>query len=223
MSQYDFPGARDRMVKQQLEARGITDLAVLEAMSQVPRERFVSPEYADLAYDDCPLPIGLGQTISQPYVVAFMIQSLSLTSGDFVLEVGTGSGYAAAVLSHIAARVITVERIVALADEAAIKLALLGYDNVTVHSADGTLGWRESAPYDAIIVAAGGPSIPESLKNQLDRKGRLVMPVGQYPRTQQLVRLRRLASGGFETDRLSFVRFVPLIGEEGWDEGKGLD
>lgn len=206
------------MVHHQIERRGLHDPAVLAAMREVPREAFVSEKHQDYAYDDGPLPILEGQTISQPFVVALMIEVLELKPEERVLEIGTGSGYAAAVLSRIAAEVFTVERIGVLVDYARTNLALTGYDNVFVHHGDGTLGWPEHAPYNAIVAAAGGPRIPEALKEQLAIGGRLIMPVGSAQRAQQLVKLTRLSAGKFKEKKLSHVRFVPLIGEQGWEK-----
>ena len=209
---------RKRMVANQIEGRGLRDPAVLAAMGTVPREAFVSEQYRDYAYDDGPLPILEGQTISQPYVVALMIEMLKLKPGDRVLEIGTGSGYAAAVLSRIAGEVYTVERLETLVHFARKNLAHLAYDNVQVHYGDGTLGWPEHAPYDGIIVAAGGPKVPQALKDQLLHGGRLVLPVGKEQRSQRLVRLTRLSDNEFEREELSHVRFVPLIGKQGWEK-----
>lgn len=209
---------REEMVARQLAGRGIHDPAVLAAMRIVPREAFVSEDYANFAYDDGPLPTLEGQTISQPYVVALMIQELQITSVDSVLEIGTGSGYAAAVISRIAAQVFTVERLESLATFAGQKLDALGYDNVHVHHADGTLGWPEHAPYDGIVVAAGGPKVPQALKDQMAIGGRLVMPVGSEQRAQRLVKVIRRSEEEYERHKLSHVRFVPLIGEQGWEK-----
>ena len=209
---------RARWVQRDLGSKGITDPAVLTAMTQVPRERFVPPELARRAYDDAPLPIGRGQTISQPLIVAFMIQALELKGGERVLEIGTGSGYAAAVLSRIADRVYTVERHEALAAGAERRLEDLGYDNVHVLHGDGTEGWKDHAPYDAIVVAAGGPTVPEALLEQLGPMGRLVIPVGETPTGQTLLRIGRNEAGTFDREDLGPVRFVPLIGTEGWAE-----
>jgi protein-L-isoaspartate(D-aspartate) O-methyltransferase len=209
---------REAMVARQLAGRGINDPAVLAAMRAVPREVFVSEDHANFAYDDGPLPILEGQTISQPYVVALMIQELQIASGDRVLEIGTGSGYAAAIISRIAIQVYTVERLESLATFARQNLDTLGYDNVHVHHADGTLGWREHAPYDAIVVAAGGPEVPEALKDQLAIGGRLIMPVGSEQRAQRLIKVIRKTEEEYERHTLSHVRFVPLIGEQGWDK-----
>jgi protein-L-isoaspartate(D-aspartate) O-methyltransferase len=209
---------REQMVARQIEGRGLRDPAILAAMREVPREAFVSERHRQFAYDDGPLPILEGQTISQPYVVALMIQMLYLKPEDRVLEIGTGSGYAAAILSRIASEVHTVERVESLVQYAQQNLAAVGYKNVHVHLGDGTLGWPEYAPYDAIIVAAGGPQIPQALKDQLAVGGRLVMPVGSEQRAQRLVRLTRLDEDEYEQETLSHVRFVPLIGEQGWEK-----
>jgi protein-L-isoaspartate(D-aspartate) O-methyltransferase len=209
---------REQMVARQIEGRGLRDPAILTAMREVPREAFVSERHRQFAYDDGPLPILEGQTISQPYVVALMIQMLYLKPEDRVLEIGTGSGYAAAILSRIASEVHTVERVESLVQYAQQNLAAVGYKNVHVHLGDGTLGWPEYAPYNAIIVAAGGPQIPQALKDQLAVGGRLVMPVGSEQRAQRLVRLILLDEDEYEQETLSHVRFVPLIGEQGWEK-----
>ena len=209
---------RDQMVERHLVGRGIGDQAVLAAMREVPREAFITAELAEFAYEDAPLPIEAGQTISQPYIVAVMAAALELGPHERVLEIGTGSGYAAAVLSRIAAQVYTVERHVELAEAARRRFERLGYANVQVLHGDGTLGWAAHAPYDAIIVAAGGPQIPPALLEQLAVGGRLVIPVGETPRTQELVRVRRNADGSYAHDQLGGVRFVPLIGAQGWGQ-----
>jgi protein-L-isoaspartate(D-aspartate) O-methyltransferase len=209
---------RERMVTTQIEARGITDPLVLEAM-RVPRERFVPPALARFAYEDRPLPIGEGQTISQPYIVAVMTRAARLKPGARALEIGTGSGYGAAVLSRIAAEVYTVERIGVLAEEARGRLARLDYTNVHVREGDGTLGWAEHAPYDAIVVTAGGPRVPEALLSQLAAGGRLIMPVGPGSHHQRLIRVTRGDTSEYRYEDLEEVAFVPLIGVEGWTEG----
>ena len=206
---------RGRMVSTQLVARGITDPLVLQAMREVPRERFVPASMVDHAYDDGPLPIGHGQTISQPYIVAAMTAAARLKPGVRVLEIGTGSGYGAAVLSRIAAEVYTVERVSALAADATARLARMGYANVHVREGDGTLGWPEHASYDAILVTASGPRAPEALLEQLAVGGRLVMPVG-VSLAQRLVRVTRIGADEYQYDDLEGVTFVPLIGAEGW-------
>jgi protein-L-isoaspartate(D-aspartate) O-methyltransferase len=218
MTSDTFAAQRQEMVQTQLMARGITDAAVLTAMRAVPREAFVLPELVDFAYDDLPIPIGENQTISQPYIVALMSQVLQLSPQDRVLEIGTGSGYAAAVLSCIVQDVYTVERLEPFYHLARQRLARLGYHNVHVHLANGTLGWPAHAPYDGIVVTAGGPKIPAALQKQLAPGGRLVMPVGTQPHSQTLVRVTRECHEVFRQDNLSLVRFVPLIGAEGWPE-----
>jgi protein-L-isoaspartate(D-aspartate) O-methyltransferase len=212
----DFGKLREEMVEKAIFARGVRSDLVLNAMRGVARESFLPAQLREFAYDDVPLPIEEGQTISQPYIVAFMTEALALRGGEHVLEIGTGSGYAAAVLSEIAADVYTVERHGPLAEKAAATLADLGYDNVHVMHGDGTRGWPAHAPYDAIVVAAGGPTIPESLKEQLKIGGRLVIPVGSDPRAQELVRVTRIAQSEYRREDLADVRFVPLLGEEGW-------
>jgi protein-L-isoaspartate(D-aspartate) O-methyltransferase len=207
--------ARARMVADQLRRRDITDPLVLEAFARVPRDAFVPAELRDHAYDDGPLPIGGGQTISQPYVVAMTVQALALTGHERVLDIGTGSGYAAAILGAIAREVETVERIAELATTAAERLAKLGFANVHVHHGDGTLGWPVRAPYEAIAVAAGAPRPPPSLLDQLAVGGRLVLPHGEAEQ-QRLVRIVRRSATHFVEQDLGDVRFVPLLGVEGW-------
>lgn len=209
---------RDAMVAAQIHARGIHDPAVLRAMRDVPREAFLPPELAEFAYRDSPLPIERGQTISQPYIVALMTAALRLEPTDRVLEVGTGSGYAAAILSRIAREVVTIERHQELASLASQRLRSLGHANVRVVCGDGTLGWAEDAPYDAIIVAAGGPVVPEALLDQLAVGGRLVIPVGDDRALQTLLRITRRPDGSLEREFLGDVRFVPLVGVQGWHE-----
>ncbi|MGB9143254.1 MAG: protein-L-isoaspartate(D-aspartate) O-methyltransferase [Aestuariivirga sp.] len=212
----DLVKLRRSMVERQVASRGVRSPLVLDAMRSVPREAFLPQSLQEVAYDDSPLPIDANQTISQPYIVAFMIEALNLDGGETVLEIGTGSGYAASVLSRIAGQVYTVERIAQLAEKAATVLADLNYNNVLVRHGDGTRGWPEFAPYDAIIVAAGGPAVPDSLKQQLKMGGRLVIPVGPDQRTQELMRVTRLSKDDFTTEDIADVRFVPLIGKEGW-------
>mgnify|MGYP005844981887 CR=1 FL=1 len=211
-----FTEARRRMVAEQLRARDITDERVLNAMATVPRELFVPPHMRVEAYWDGPLPIGEGQTISQPYVVADMAQALELKTTDKVLEIGTGSGYGAAILAHLAKEVVTIERHASLAGRAQEALKAAGIENVTVITGDGTLGYPEKAPYDAIVATAGGPQVPETLKSQLAIGGRMVIPVGRSRTFQDLVRVRRASNDEFEEERLAPVRFVPLLGAEGW-------
>jgi protein-L-isoaspartate(D-aspartate) O-methyltransferase len=212
----DFVNQRDRMVADQIAARGVRDPRVLAAMRRVRREVFVPADFRRFAYADRPLPIAAGQTISQPYVVAFMVESLALDGDEKVLEIGAGSGYAAAVLAELAGEVYTIERVAELAEHAARCLREEGYDNVHVLEADGTQGWSEQAPFDAILVSAGAPQIPESLKSQLAVGGRMVIPVGADQRVQELIRVIRQPDGHFAREDLADVRFVPLIGEEGW-------
>jgi len=210
--------ARRQMVAHQIVERGVRSEPVARAMREVPREAFMKEELREFAYSDSPLPIGEGQTISQPYIVAYMAEALELEGGERVLEVGTGSGYAAAVLSRIAAEVYTIERHESLARDAQAALTRLGYSNVHVVVGDGTKGLPAAAPYDAIVVAAGGPQVPVALREQLAIGGRLVMPIGDTPREQRLVRVRRTRDEEYEEEDLLPVRFVPLIGEQGWEE-----
>lgn len=213
-----YEDRRQAMVDLQIAGRGIDNPQVLSAMRCVPRERFLGPEMRAQAYEDRPLPISEKQTISQPYIVAYMTAAMQLTGGGNVLEIGTGSGYAAAVLAEIANRVVTVERHKSLADRARKILHELGYDNVEVVQADGTLGWPEGAPYDGIVVTAGGPGVPRALKDQLAVGGRLVIPVGDQETEQALVRITRVSEDEFHEEQLSRVRFVPLVGEAGWQQ-----
>lgn len=207
---------RERMIKEHLIARGIRDEAVLKAMGDVPREAFVMEGEERLAYEDYPLPISHGQTISQPYIVAYMTESLELSPEDTVLEIGTGSGYAAAVLSRIVKKVYSVERIEGLATSARQRLIKLGYDNIEVMAGDGSMGWPEHGPYDAIVVTAGAPEIPRALLQQLKLGGRMAVPVGSTQTLQMLVRARRKTESEFTLEDLCAVRFVPLYGAEGW-------
>jgi protein-L-isoaspartate(D-aspartate) O-methyltransferase len=209
--------ARARMVELQLARRGIGDARVLDAFRMVPREAFLPKDLVEFAYEDTPLPIRAGQTISQPYIVALTSEALRLRGTERVLEIGTGSGYAAAILSRLAKEVLTVERLEELAEEARERLARLGYDNVHVLCGDGTLGWPDHAPFDAIAVAAGGPTIPNALIEQLAPNGRLVIPVGPDESSQVLMRVTR-DGDRFRHEELTAVRFVPLIGEQGWPE-----
>ncbi len=212
----DLDKRRAQLVERYIAHRGVRSQLVLAAMGSVPREAFLPEEMREFAYEDTPLPIAEGQTISQPYIVAMMTEALELQGGEKVLEIGTGSGYAAAVLSRIAKDVYTVERIGQLAEKSADVLSSLGYGNVHVLHADGTRGWPDHAPYDAIVVAAGGPQVPESLKSQLKIGGRLVIPVGADRRLQELVRVVRVSEHEYTTEELADVRFVPLVGAEGW-------
>ena len=214
----NFAMLRNQMIEHQLKSRGLTDEAVLNALSVVPREEFVATELVELAYQDTPLPIQASQTISQPYIVALMTAALELKPLDRVLEIGTGSGYAAAVLAVIAKEVYSIERHKSLADSARKRLKALGYYNTHVLCADGTLGWPDAAPFDAIVVAAGGPDVPAVLKQQLTIGGRLVIPVGASLNQQKLLRIRRLSEHEYKQEELGSVRFVPLIGAAGWEE-----
>ncbi len=207
---------REAMVERQIRARGVRSPIVLAAMRKVRREGYVPSYLGEFAYEDSPLPIEEEQTISQPYIVGFMVEAMGLLGGERVLEIGTGSGYAAAVLAEIAGQVYTVERHARLCETARERLLRDGYANVHVRHGDGTLGWPEHAPYDAIVVAAGGPKVPESLQQQLAVGGRLVIPVGDTEGLQELVRVTRRSADRFERERLANVRFVPLIGEQGW-------
>lgn len=215
----DFPARRSAMVAEQLAARDIKNPAVLAAMGDVPREEFIPKALAAEAYDDNPLPIGHGQTISQPYIVAKMIQAVRPQPTDKALEIGTGSGYGAAVLGRLVESVVTVERLPALAAAAAEKLHRLGVTNVTVVVGDGSLGHAAGAPYDAIIVTACGPEVPQALRDQLAPGGRLVIPVGEVFSSQTLNLLERGADGPIKETVIDYVRFVPLIGAAGWDNG----
>jgi protein-L-isoaspartate(D-aspartate) O-methyltransferase len=220
MSHDIYAERRTAMVATQIAARGVADQAVLAAMRTVPREAFVRPELVEFAYDDIPLPIGEDQTISQPYIVAVMTTALRPSPADRVLEIGTGSGYAAAVLHCIVKQVYTVERLEKLYRLARRRLHRLGYHNVDVHHGNGTLGWPEHAPYDGIVVTAGGPTIPTALQEQLALGGRLVMPVGARPTQQMLVRVTRVSATRFQQEDLGSVCFVPLIGAQGWSDDK---
>jgi protein-L-isoaspartate(D-aspartate) O-methyltransferase len=202
------------MVEEQLRARDIVDRRVLEAMERVPRELFVPEELRMRAYEDAALPIGAGQTISQPYMVALICQEAAVRPGQRVLDVGTGSGYQAAVLSRLAEKVVSVERVGTLAERSRRILRQLGYANVHVHEAQDVLGWPDEAPYDGIVVAAAAPSVPTSLVDQLSDGGRLVIPVGP-PFDQNLVRVTKSSTGN-QVSWLGPCRFVHLIGEEGW-------
>ena len=206
---------RERMISDQLRRRGIADPRVLEAFAQVPREEFVPDEFTRYAYEDGPLSIGYGQTISQPYIVALTSEALRLQGHERVLEIGAGSGYAAAILGKLAALVHTIDRIPELCELAASRLARLGYGNVHVHCGDGTLGLPDYAPFEAIAVAAGAPSPPPSLLQQLTIGGRIVLPHGNAS-AQRLVRITRRTETEFSEEDLGDVRFVPLIGAEGW-------
>jgi len=205
----DYARARGEMVERQIVARGVRDAQTLAAMRAVPRHLFVPPNLVRQAYDDHPLAIGHGQTISQPYIVAFMTEALGLEGGEKVLEIGTGSGYQAAVLSRIARRVFTIEIVAPLAREAGERLRELGYENVEVRAGDGYRGWPEAAPFDAIMVTAAAPRVPEPLREQLRDGGRLVLPVGDD--WQELVVITRRGDS-FEEKKVLPVRFVPMTG-----------
>lgn len=213
---HEHQDLRENMVQRQLIARGLHDPAVLAAMREVPRHAFVPDDTRALAYDDSALAIGCGQTISQPYIVALMLQSAALQPGDQALEIGTGSGYAAAVMARIVRVVHTVERHERLAREARERLQQLGYDNVVVHTGDGTLGLPRCAPFDAILAAASGPIVPPAWREQLAIGGRLVMPIGASPGLQQLIRILREEESEYREEALGMVAFVPLIGEQAW-------
>ncbi|UCE84539.1 MAG: protein-L-isoaspartate(D-aspartate) O-methyltransferase [Deltaproteobacteria bacterium] len=213
-----FAEQRERMVRTQIASRGVRDPAVLAAMRAVPRERFVSEALAPYAYEDRPLPIEAGQTISQPFMVATMAKALRLSERDRVLEVGAGSGYAAAVISRIAAEVYAVEIHEPLFALAKSRIEALGYDNVHLRHANGSLGWVEHAPYDGILVSAGAPAVPKPLQDQLAVGGRLVIPLGHSPISQVLVRVTRVGEDAFEREDLDLVAFVPLVGAEGWSD-----
>ena len=215
----NYAAEREAMVERQIESRGITDPKILEAFRAVPREAFISEEYADLAYGDPPLPIEAGQTISQPYIVALMIKAAEIKPGDKVLEVGAGSGYAAAVISRIAGKVVAIERQRELVKIAQQRIARLGYDNVKIVEGDGTRGCPEEAPFDAILAAASGSHLPPQWVEQLAEGGRIVMPVGDPGWIQKLVKVTKGPGGNLITEDLGGVRFVPLIGEEGWSDG----
>lgn len=213
----DFSIARRRMVEDQVISRGVSDQRVIDAMLKVPRHLFVEEALASQAYQDAPLPIGEKQTISQPYMVAAMSEALMLDGSETVLEIGTGSGYQAAVLALLADRVFTLERLSSLARRARKVLDSCGLSKVNIRLADGTLGWQEMGPFDAIVVTAGAPEVPEEYLSQLAVGGRLVIPVG--PRDSQvLMRITRTGEKEFKEERLLGCRFVPLIGEHGWKQ-----
>ena len=211
----NFPRRRHEMVANTIVGRGVYDAAVVRAMRTVRRERFVPDDLAEFAYQDSPLPIGSGQTISQPYIVALMAAAAEIHPTDRVLEIGTGSGYSAAVLASVAHEVVTIERLPTLAARAREQLADEGFEKVTVAEGDGTLGWPAAAPYDAIIVTAGGPRVPAALREQLAEGGRMIIPIGEEAGDQHLLRVRRYGDS-FVEDDLGAVRFVPLIGDQGW-------
>ena len=212
----DFSKARLKMVEDQIIARGIRDPRVIAAMKKVPRHLFVEEALQSQAYSDHPLPIGEKQTISQPYMVALMTETLLLTGRDKVLEIGAGSGYQTCILAEIALKVFSIERIRSLAIQVRKLVYELGYLNVEIKFSDGTLGWMEESPFDAIMVTAGSPGIPQPLVDQLAVGGRLVIPVGD-PTDQELIRVTR-TEGGIRKEDLGGCRFVRLIGQHGWDE-----
>lgn len=211
-----FAQARKRMVETQIKARGINDPRVLRVFERVPRHLFVSEEMRPDAYEDHPLPIGYGQTISQPYIVALMTSLLDLKGSEKILEIGTGCGYQAAILANLAAEVHTIERIKNLADFAGVNLASLALTNIQVHVGDGSLGWPEAAPYDGILVTAASPSVPANLIEQLNTGGKLIIPVGE--RWRQVLELWTKTSQGVEKKEILPVVFVPLRGEQGWQD-----
>jgi protein-L-isoaspartate(D-aspartate) O-methyltransferase len=211
ISEADFARSRDEMVERDLSGRGIKNQRVLEAMRLVPRHRFVPEEQRPAAYQDRPLPIGAGQTISQPYVVALMSELLDLKGGEKVLEIGAGSGYQAAVLSRLAEEIYTIEIIPSLAARAQETLTRLDYRNISVKTGDGFFGWEEKSPFDAILITAAAENIPEPLWRQLREGGRLVMPLGEPQRNQQLIRVRKVG-GKQQIENVTAVVFVPMTG-----------
>jgi len=217
----DFIKARERMIKEQIIARGIKDPRVVEAMQQVPRDLFIPEALAGQAYGDFALPIGEGQTISQPYTVAYMCENLALSGKERVLEIGTGTGYHTAVLSHLAEWVYSVERIRSLLEQARRILEQIQRRNVITRLSDGSYGWKEEAPFDAILVTAGAPSVPEPLMEQLKTGGTLVIPVGSR-NVQRLVKIRRTAQGFIE-ENLMECSFVALVGHHGWPRREKYD
>jgi protein-L-isoaspartate(D-aspartate) O-methyltransferase len=220
MTEDDYTVMRHRMVETQIAARGVSDPRVLAAMNKVPRHRFIPSTLWDQAHGDYPLPIGEDQTISQPYIVALMTEMLELKDTDRVLEIGTGSGYQAAILAELAAQVYTIDRVALLLAQAERILAKLGYTNITTRVGDGTLGWPEEMPFDAIIVTAGAPQVPRPLTEQLALGGRLVIPVGD--RWSQTLTCVRKTTEGLKFEYHGGCRFVRLIGEHGWQEGGWL-
>ena len=215
----DFADLRERMVRRQIESRGIENPMILDAFRDVPREAFVDEGQRQWAYDDHPLPIAAGQTISQPYIVALMIEAAEVAPGDRVLEVGAGSGYAAAVIGQIADQVIAIERHHELFELAQKRMERLGYSNVRIVEGDGTLGWPAEAPFDAIVAAASGSHVPQSWIAQLKPGGRIVMPIGEPHAAQSLVKITKDKDGTLHRQDLGGVRFVPLIGKEGFRAG----
>ncbi|MGM0498618.1 MAG: protein-L-isoaspartate(D-aspartate) O-methyltransferase [Bacillota bacterium] len=212
----NFEKLRNKMVEEQLIKRGIEDELVLKAFRKVEREKFLPDKNKKYAYEDGAQLIAAGQTISQPYIVAVMLEALEIKESDKVLEIGTGSGYAAALLAEIAAEVYTIERIEELALTARKVLSNLDYQNVKVKLGDGSLGWEENAPYDSILVSAAAPYVPEKLVKQLATGGKIVLPVGKRNKVQQLKQLTKKFNGKIKEKELEYVRFVPLIGEDSW-------
>ena len=214
MTMMDFALARKKMVKEQIEARGVKNERVLKAMMKVPRHLFIEEGLWSQAYGDFPLPIGEGQTISQPYIVALMTEALGLKGDESILEIGTGSGYQAAILAELAERVFSIERISSLGAKARRILDELGYANILIRISDGTYGWEEETPFDGVIVTAGAPEVPKTLCEQLKIGGRMVIPVGdEY--SQILLKIVRKDTG-YKKEDLGGVRFVKLIGDHGW-------
>jgi protein-L-isoaspartate(D-aspartate) O-methyltransferase len=211
----DFAALRNQMVEKHILSRGIKDSATIKSLLAVPREEFVPLALRRHAYDDSPLPIGEGQTISQPYIVALMTSSIQLSPYDTILEIGTGSGYQAAILSRIVKKVYTIERIPELGEHASNLFKELGFSNIEVKIGDGTLGWKEKGPFDAIIVTAGAPQVPQYLKDQVKVGGRIVIPVGDTL-SQRLLLLHKVSEQEWREQVLESVRFVPLIGDQGW-------
>jgi len=219
-----FREMRHRMVQYQIKQRGVNEERVLNAFLKIPRHLFIPEQYWELAYQDTPLPIGYGQTISQPYIVALMTKLLELSVSEKVLEIGTGSGYQAAILSCLCKQVITIERISQLAEKARKVFQALKIRNVSLHQGDGSEGWLPESPYDAIVVTAGAPQVPQTLKHQLGNGGRLILPVGS--RWRQELQLWKRNDQEFTVESIIPVVFVPLIGEQGWEEkppGNELD
>ena len=217
MNETDFVVMRNMMIEEQLVPRGISDKKVLEVFRKVPRHEFVPKDLVQNSYSDYPLPIGEGQTISQPYMVALMTQSLCLKGDEKILEIGTGSGYQAAILSQLVKEVYTVERFKGLAEKASDIFKRSGYENINIKIGDGTLGWEEHVPYDGIIVTAGAPGIPESLLKQLKDGGRMLIPIGSGGFGQILTLVERIGKN-IRTSELCGCMFVPLIGKEGWNK-----
>ncbi|MFW5972284.1 MAG: protein-L-isoaspartate(D-aspartate) O-methyltransferase [Bacillota bacterium] len=218
MTNKNYEKIRKIMVEEQIEKRGLKNEKVLSAMMKVPRHKFVPYRYQVQAYQDSAIPIDENQTISQPYIVAKMIENLEPENNHKVLEIGTGSGYAAAVLSEICSEVYTIERHQLLAKQAQLRFESLNYDNIEIKIDDGTKGWEEKAPFDRILVSAGAPSVPKKLTDQLEIGGIMVIPVGESKRLQKLIKLTKYDENDLKIEELEHVRFVPLIGNEGWEE-----